>query len=171
MAAITVEAPKAVSELIAVEPTFGDRSIDQAALEWANHHNMTDAWVVAIVRNTLSVRRDIPGVIDSGFRWNHPGFGGVVLDLPPAPMWNPIEEQEEVFDYRIARYKDEMRTLVADRGAVPTPTKREPQHFAWVVRYQVLGMPYKNVASNVDAGTASKAIRTTARLIGLTLRT
>lgn len=55
---------------------------------------------------------------------------------------------------------------------MPTPTMRQPEHFEWLVRYQVEGRSYNWLAGHYHQhkGTIEDAVKDKAALIGLRLR-
>ena len=114
------------------------------------------------------------------------------LDLPeidctypdgsPAPVWDPFHESRaaakqqlmKLLEVALDQFLDGIEKPWKSTCYIPTPVKRHPEHFDWVVHYQVLGRSYgtiqKTLAPGVSRQAIAKAVKETAELIGLTLR-
>ena len=79
-------------------------------------------------------------------------------------------------EQEIDRQLDEAKKACQDAGLKPTPKKKnDPSlHFRWLARFQVLGEGYSDIGKSeepcVDRRSVDQAIKKTAALIGLTLR-
>jgi hypothetical protein len=111
-----------------------------------------------------------------------PRLVGQDADGNPADVWDPFMEPRAVAKQRLMSvFETELDHLLdrieepwrSDRYE-PTVVKRHPEHFDWVVHYQVLGKSYGTIQRTLAPATSrqgiSKAIRDTAALVGLTLR-
>jgi hypothetical protein len=93
-----------------------------------------------------------------------------VADVPfVAKGWHPQTEPQQVAERRILA---ELRTQVKEHmarveaiaknqyGLIKSPIKTQPEHFAWFVRYQVLGESLSDIASlaETDPPTVHRAI-------------
>jgi hypothetical protein len=87
------------------------------------------------------------------------------------------DEIREAFETEMKRYIKNLEEVAIDSGYKPTPKKQDDtSHFQWLVCFQVKGWSYKEIQKHCGqhVGTdkaVRKAIKETAALIGLTLRT
>lgn len=100
----------------------------------------------------------------------------------PLPLWEPVYETRaearasvmEGFGRILDDLLDEIEGIHRDHGSGPTPVKRHPEHFDWLVHYQVLGHSQgwirDHLAPSVSRQAIAKAIRETAEQIGLDIR-
>lgn len=163
--AVSRRVPEALDELRAIDP--GD---DRALEAWARRRGFSDHWALWTVRNHLPVWRDNP---ESFGRWLTV-FGGTWEPVPPpAPIWNPFKETEAAYAKRHAEYLNQVRQLPATK----TPEKEHgDRDFEWLALVQVGGVERSEIAINAEGddalslGTVSEALKSTAAMIGLTLR-
>lgn len=94
--------------------------------------------------------------------------------------WSP-RRAARADDYRTAlaefrkqytAYQHQVAAVARDRGATSMASKREPDHFAWLVCYQVLDDSFSGLGTELskDPKTIEDGVKRAARLIGLTLR-
>ena len=93
------------------------------------------------------------------------------------PTWEPHRETEAGFRARVDDYIQSVREIATAAAWKPTPEKRSPDHFSWLVRYQAEGWTLERIAQyhQVEKGypdvpAISKALKSTAALVGLRLR-
>jgi hypothetical protein len=114
-----------------------DEPNTDALQRWAEEWHLTDPWLLAHARATWRAAR------------GH--------DLEQAKVWRARAwSDRDDLKGRLVPARSR-RGLAADR-----PLKK-PEHFVWLVQYQVLGQPFRTP-------TINEACHTLADLIGLTLR-
>lgn len=86
-------------------------------------------------------------------------------------MRQDLRELRHIFPEALARYCDDVDRKARKAGLVKLPSKRELAHFTWLARFQ-LGEDFECIAkaAGVTEGAVERAVRRTAKLIGLTLR-
>jgi hypothetical protein len=160
------------------------------ALEpWGREHNLSDAWCIEwIVDNKLRDRQA-----------QERGAVGVTIGMwvAPAPLkpirfdldlegWRPEDEGRADFVHRsraqfepmLAQYCKKVEGLAIGAGYVLVPNRPQvEEHLAWLARHQVrheapaeIWKSLKAEHRNRSRRAVEKAIRETALLIGLTLR-
>ena len=164
---------------------------------WGKRWNLADGWVLETVLTFLDdwlafpehhATRTHPEVPSSEGDWTP--FWRSMLEPDPLPPddrrvsfdaeWDPIlttraEAERELrgaFEDYLRRRLDEIETLAESRGLVPTAEKRRPEHFEWLVYYQVELWSQGEIAEQygVDRTTVRDALKHAADLLGLTLR-
>jgi hypothetical protein len=79
--------------------------------------------------------------------------------------WEPTAERQRAATERLVKqfaseldqHFDKLALLAKERGFVPFHQKREPLHFEWLVRFQVLGERYREIAEKPGGGQKPKA--------------
>jgi hypothetical protein len=133
-----------------------------------------------------------------GYRWAPPeGSPGIIdpeqafrfeLTAPipgravrPLDGWNPEYERKAnaarrisgAFSQALKAYIDKLDRAARERGNQRTPTKRERAHFEWLVRFQVKGESFADIAAglpHITSKAVERAVRRTAKLVGIPLR-
>ena len=115
------------------------------------------------------------------FTFEHPGWHPIFI------RWADAEKSiTAAFQAELSKYRARLLALAEGRGLEPSPRKYRDkkrginQHFEWTARYQCLEETYDAIAgelsipgddeSVVSGETVGKAVRATAKRIGLTLR-
>lgn len=111
-----------------------------------------------------------------------PHLASVDSDGKPKNVWDPYSEsRSERKQMLMAAFESALNTML-DQIAEPwtngdhrsSIVKRHPEHFDWLVHYQVLGKSYgmvqKELAPSVSRQAIAKAVKETSTLVGLTLR-
>lgn len=173
-----------------------------ALVVWLKRWNLTEDWLLDMARSTLGQWRnvqDVPDFPHLGYRtlgrleWHlelytqapngHLDFEFDRFHCYPQ-SWDPFVESRkqfrdrfmERFEKQLDAYLDKVDGMAVAQGVVPTPEKRNLEHFVWTVRYQVLGLSYRQIADryaeggDLDKETVRDAVRKTADFIGLRLR-
>jgi hypothetical protein len=111
-----------------------------------------------------------------------PLLSGRDPDGRPKNVWNPFQQPRAeakrqimaAFESAVDAMLDQIEEPWVNGEYRPTIVKRHPEHFDWVVHYQVLGKSYggihKSLAPSTSRQGIAKAIKDTASLIRLTLR-
>lgn len=162
-----------------------------AALEaWAARWRLTDEWLKDDALSTLRTWHEFPQTLTyKPLHFHSTGWGGAVLelDMPPCLPFEPTMETWDAFAARVEEWTRQNRQsaqrLAKDHGLEAGPEKRgkDPAlHFEWLVRYQCQGWTHERIATEYEApsspdglrarSTVTKALKETAKLIGLTLR-
>ncbi len=164
-------------------------ALHTSVLEWARRWHLEDEWCFEVAQRTM----------DRWYE-SESAKAHLALDLNAAvwsPLltdderafelgfvgWDPsIERREEAeararitFEMAMKQAFDAAQAASEEQGLRATPVKRQPQHFQWLARYQVqewnrpqIARYYLNDETLID--TVRDGLRTTAELIGLTLR-
>lgn len=154
---------------------------------WAAEHSLADSWCVEWIIEQKLLERWV------GER----GAAGVTLKIwtGPAPLersplsfvlegWLPSDEGLAQFERRVraqfeaqlASYCDKVNHQALALGYVPTPARREADpHLTWLARFQVKRESPADIWRSFEGDNRTrrafeKAIRETATLLGLTLR-
>ncbi|MEP7308201.1 MAG: hypothetical protein ABJA98_22075 [Acidobacteriota bacterium] len=157
------------------DPLTGETRV--LLLAWAYKWGLTDQWALDMARATLAWHIDNP---DDPPSWWHGvrSDGGWIPTAWPTLTWDPMKDREDVFKrQRVKAYIAEVRAFAESNGFIRTPQKPQLfQHCRWVVHYQIERLSYADIEArygNDDhdrISTIEKAVRSTARLAGLTLR-
>lgn len=111
-----------------------------------------------------------------------PQLASVDSDGKPRDVWDPYSESRSnnkqvlmaAFESALNTMLDQIAKPWTNSDHRPTIVKRHPEHFDWVVHYQVLGKSYGAIQRTLAPSTSrqgiAKAVKETAALIGLTLR-
>jgi hypothetical protein len=173
-----------------------------ALVSWLKHWNFTEDWLMDAATGTLQNWRnvkDVPGFPYLGDRtldrleWHLQMYdrtpnGSLRFDLTSfryyPQSWDPFVETRKQFKDRFMErlekhldaYLDKVDSIAIAQGALPTPEKRNLEHFAWTVLYQALGLSYQQIADryaeggDLDKESVRDAVRKTADFIGIRLR-
>jgi hypothetical protein len=163
-------------------------ALDKALTEWARKFNLTDSWLLDLSLQTLyrwesnaSALQDLhwadrgyetPPVIltseEARFHFSDPGW------LPAHETWRQYEAKiKSNFNHQLEEYKSRTVNLAEGRGFEQQPEVRNPNHFKWLARYQVLGESPSKIADHFnvpDENTIWRAVTKTADQIGRMLR-
>jgi hypothetical protein len=160
----------------------------EAVRVWSERFRLVDEWVLDIAVSTLEVWVNEPE--SAGDRvWRYPqlltmqplAHDETQLQITvqwdaPFESWDGFKKRLDAYvGKELSKYKSQIERLVAERGWKTVPV-RQQEHFRWLVQYQVRGWSAKQIADrqqrNLKAweNTVSKAVKTTAQRIGLTLR-
>jgi hypothetical protein len=156
--------------------------------DWARRwHFDVDPWLKSVAVGTLHRWRDYPSLLDAPLAWHKaPISEGWQPDYRPDPplVWNPRSEPEASFRLKVDDYINAVKNAESaspsgsPEGAWVEPTaKRNLNHFEWLALYQVGGWTqariserYQDEGGTPDVTAVSKALTTTAAMIGLVLR-
>jgi len=174
-------------------------SLRRALSDWARGHFLTHPahrpadWAMLQAAYTLSRWTERPQSAESEpLRWwVIGGYSGMektkylAVELPPR-IERSIYETGEEFDARVWSTLKEIvspQLEAIDQQVATLPLavqKRRPEHFTWLVRYQLTGESPAEIAAKpagsndepwgVDVPAVKDAIRKMARIIGITLR-
>ena len=183
-------APEAMKELEALTPgqgvTLGSLIEDIEA--WANKYNLNEKWIIERALNSLFMWKEQPETTGH--------FCGQVVSLgaPPtietfyfrAEEWKPEQQAwseyekylEKCYQTMKAQYREQKESEAEKQGLQKAPEVRNKEHFAWLVRYQVKGWNYREIADDYSLqkdiiltdDNIGKGIKRAAGLIGLELR-
>jgi hypothetical protein len=169
--AVAQYVPEAVHALVEVRDISTDNDPEPLRV-WAEHWGFTDDWLLQTARTHVELWRADPTLagrwqmVSATARWE-PVF-------PPAPSWNPITESETAFRRRVGAYIAICKQMP---GLMSTPTKASLASFEWLALHHVGRWTYTKIAAKYsspegypDMPAVSRAIHSTAALIGLTLR-
>lgn len=185
MEAILTHAPAVFNDLVSCgttklfrEMTKEERDSVQTHLdEWAREYHLDgEPWILDIARETLDVRAQWQ--TPPARSWFYPGWSETHPLWPECPAWNPSIETERAFHERVEKHKAEVKKLARQAALVRPFNKSQPKHFQWLVDYQLLEFSRAEIVcreqlngSAWKSRAVQKAIASTAKLIGLTLRT
>ena len=174
--------PEALQKLLQIAD---DQDVDpQKVAHWAKSLNLSDQWILdgalELVRVWQTTRSSRPDPLSrpedklpKGIVWSEPV--APLLSWPAPRPWDPLHEIATDYQAYLKRYVLDIRQRATQLGLEPSPVKRNIEHVRWLVRHQVLGESYGQIASDtpdvaVDINTIGEAIQTTANVIGLRLR-
>jgi hypothetical protein len=165
------------------------RADDELGLSnWAERWQLTDPWCLALARDTIRWYARDPKA--QGWRFEGKGLfvGNFPFKITPlrfGPFYydptsrRPAEFKQYVcervnegLDYYCKQIEETARTL----GLKRAPRRREPEHFDWLVRYQVKAESFASIAQNSSykfqggRQTVRKAAVALAEDLALTLR-
>lgn len=185
-------APEVLEDLRSLLPKPGKRKTFEALQnelpKWAEKYHLDFNWLLNRALNTLlmwSVGEQVGG-------WG----GGLVVCLGAVPEiktfsfeaeeWDPAQknwkEYEDYLNVKFKRmkatYRDQVEARAEEHELLKTPEVRNREHFAWLVRFQVQGWKYREIADNYPLPTGEvltedmigKGIKRAARLAGISLR-
>ena len=143
--------------------------------EWAQKYNLNMPWLIEAIKKTRSNSSD--GKI-YGFAISSEAYWA----LPEEYInWDPAEETEAEFRYRIEEYITRRHAAAQRAGWKSAVEKRNILHFAWLVHFQVQGWSIPEIAERYNEhyekqektlveDTVSKGIHQAAKLVGINLR-
>jgi hypothetical protein len=147
----------------------------KGALEaWAERWHLSEEWVFNAALRNLNFWHEQPALhnhlswLGLGQAWWSPASE----EERRPEGWDPSCETSEEFRARIEKYMAQQEELAQMRGWKKTPLKTAPEHFEWLVFFQVKGQPFSRIATRVqrDRNTIKAAVEKTAVLTGLSLR-
>ncbi len=164
----------------ALHPTL---RFETALCEWGKANNLTDVWLLSEALATLDQWQRF-GVTDD-WTYSSPAVEMYDMDEAFSFTFDPWDMKEDTWSSYKAKatsaftawlddYKE--RTLELRRVEPKAFNKREPQHFVWLVEWQVNELTQDEIASKYQdeegfaMSSVSEAITKTAALVGLTLR-
>lgn len=167
--------------------------------EWAERWNLNADWLLQIAIDTMGSWCRNPKGRDKA--WNLGTRRNLAGTLRPSEMavrfqntWNPLTENRsgaskrlrEAASTKIEKRLDEIEGLLLERSRLPvfkegaapryavrrTVQKREIEHFAWLVRYQVLEESFEGVARSAHRSPKAieHGVKKAAALVELHLR-
>jgi hypothetical protein len=176
-----------IAEADACEPFWPDGPTPPGPLgdlwAWAARFHFRDEWILKAALKTLrdwSVRRAVG--LPEAFHLRHPGTGLYIDPTAFVANWDPMLQSETDFrralDADLSTYIDKKRAQLHSQGYLLAGEVREQQHIPWTIRYQALGMSFAGIARMLPTGkdapdrrrNVEKAVKATAALLGLTLR-
>lgn len=165
-------------------------ALRDAVLAWGDRWRLRDDWILDVAVSTLREMYHDPTGSDS---FAEPDFMAKATPLAPFEFRPLILESETDSEYTSAvlvalkEYCARSKEIAVIEGLLPVPLKKKPKdtsntdlHVEWLVRHQVQGWSHKQIAIRYGRAynefkgtsrTVSNAVRKTADLIGLTLRT
>lgn len=172
------------------------RNLALALNTWATRYNLTDHWLFDLALQTVFHWERVKDAVKDPQWW---GLGDLTRPSVVSeeerrfsftdPGWAPGYESWGMFEKRLRSgfeqqfqtYKKQITPLPERRGFRQPPEIRKPDHFRYLVRYQVLGESPETIAEHfskdqrvaekgLDGNTVLKAVKKTAGQIGLTLR-
>lgn len=168
----------------------------EALAAWQQRHNLTESWVEETAIRTLVGWALWPPSADGGewhcFRPAFPGAShGTELRLAVEIAWDPVTEprtdaRQRLLDElsalcreQVESFLDSVEDAVRERGLEDVPHHPQGQrHLRWLVRYQVDGEGFTEIAGEdlpadpkgSGRKTVASGVRQAAKLVGLTLR-
>lgn len=165
--------------------------------EWSDKYNLSDDWIIESAVNTLNAwSLEIP--LDDELYWadvkhimypspfprkchrlnfNHSGWD------PVRYTWKQAKKiiMNDFKHFLEGEYYKKVSRLVEKAGIKPPIVKRQSQrHINWLIAYQIYNKSYTDICNeesdnrpddkSLDNSTIIKGIKSTAKLIGLTLR-
>ncbi len=171
--------PKCLEELAAISPQLPDGQPSTSAKyqhegplrDWAKRWNLTDLWLFRVARRTAYAWRKESRL--RGRCWSY-----IVVfrkpQFPFPPRWDPVLETENDWRARVDAYAAGLKGIP---GIERAPIKRTLEHFEWLARYQVekwtqagIAQYYQDENGQPDIPGVSRALKETAKLVGVTLR-
>jgi hypothetical protein len=159
--------PDALRELVAV-PVGEEKQLRA----WAKYRGFEDEWALKIARDHISRWQILPEaagkwLMIEGMHWEPV--------MPVFAAWNPFGETEKALRQRFERYIAQCK---ATPGLIRTPEKQTGDaHFEWLAMHHAGRLTYEQVEDclaekrqHPDRAEISRAINSTAALVGLTLR-
>lgn len=150
---------------------------------WATRWSLTDDWLLADARHTLSIWQQYPTTSSATpLRFHADGWGGAVheLGIEHCHPFEPTRETWRDFTTRVGQWtrrnRDAAAALMQAHGLEWSGARRarsgpDPfRPFAWLARYQCRREGYATISTNVDPSNVRKAVKQAAQEIGLTLR-
>lgn len=155
-------------------------NFQKALIEWANQYSLIDGWLFREALNTLEKWKKFKADKDWSYSLE-PKRALKDSDLmnfdfepynPQTETWRSYRNRaEDAFENFLENYREEIESEKLDFRAFQ---KNEKTHFEWLIKYQILGMKYREICAEYSQGKdearISEAITPLARLIGLTLR-
>jgi hypothetical protein len=181
--AVLAYAPEVLDELCSIGGQLSPDDLEPCSAcalaplqAWATKWGLTDSWALETARATLKFHAAIPELRTyRQWPWMALGARWEPAEWPILITWDPLREREAAFRQRVDVYIGQIHMRAKGLGLLKSPEKREPEHVLWLVRYQVNDWTYEQIldeyrSPDTDISTVEKAVRETARLIGLTLR-
>jgi hypothetical protein len=155
---------------------------------WAKKNNLNEKWIKYRALNTLLAWKYQPE--DKG-RWCYEAISlGLVPEIESfyfrAEEWKPEQKTwfeyekylDEVYQILKAEYREQKERATKAQGLEKAPAIRNREHFAWLVRYQVQGWKYREIADDHSFKTnyvltddnIAKGIKRAARLVEIQVR-
>ena len=161
---------------------------EDALLAWAERWHLTNRWCVLLAHDTLRWWTKNPGTEGWEFEQTNifPGF----FPFPIAPLrFGPFyhdptwRRRSDFIKYVVQQatkaakdYCDQIEASALAAGLKCAPRRREPEHFNWLVRYQIKDESFASIAQhssykfNGGRQTIRKAIVELAEYLELSLR-
>ena len=139
------------------------RPLRIALVAWARGWHLDAPWVLETALRTLDMWMTVPQARDA-LRWSR-----------SLSVVRPALSDSEETAWRHGRELHEFvgAWLRRRRNVRPTPVKRNPAHYVWLVQRQVLGLTWPRIAHLANADdhrTVLDAVQDTAARLGLRLR-
>lgn len=150
---------------IATRARSGPGTIEPDVRAWCTAHHLHDSWIVRAMQMHVEHWREFPT-----YKGRFVGLAQAfnMPDWPAGPSWNPIDTSEAEFRYAVEHY---IRTVKKHSSYVASPVKdADSPDFARLVRYQVGEESASAIGGSYASKAVLKALRSTAAIIGLTLR-
>ena len=176
--------PEALVALATIAPSLpddyfnqGNKDQEQPLREWCEHWGFTTDWLLTVARRTATRMRHEPDA-SGKLEWVFgPSYGKLKTETVAPLHWNPSEETEAQFRGRVDAYIAAVKGVAEALDWTDAPEKRMLEHFDWLARYQVEGWTqakinerYQDEKGRPDVPAVSRALTSTAKLIGLQLR-
>jgi hypothetical protein len=133
-----------------------------------------DGWLAEQARDGAvpSFHKDLTtGLVQASFPFEHPAWD------PTMDTRTEFEKSaKDLFQKSLGAYCDLVEAAAIDQGLRKTRSKRTPEHYRWLARFQVKGESPADIWRSLPTGDSrsrravEKAIQEAARDIGLTLR-
>jgi hypothetical protein len=157
---------------------------------WVCRFSLSDQWLLEVALMTLERWKNASAEL-AALNW-----AGLPFRPPPLPPegrefdfhddgWHLEDESSSEFASRVmaafkqqlVTYKDAIRESMRELGLSLPPEIRQPEHYDWLVLYQVRGLSPAQIADLMSTdkktltdSTVFKAVSKTAELVGLRLR-
>ena len=128
------------------------REICSSAWKWAEGKHLDYPWIVDPAMDEVVcswILRDGGGVPPIGFLFGCPETT-CAPDIAPFPGWNPRTVTRKQYQDAIALYMDRIEKSGGGAGPAKRREKRNPEHYAWLVRRLVLREHWQDLEVCVD---------------------
>lgn len=162
-------------------------TLEQHLRHWAEQFNLSAPWMLMVGGITILEAARTPsnppqGYVTPGRDWrawyqnfNETFFDAATLAVDIHDSWNPRNESRSSALERITASVAAKLARIEDKVQATSQRlaqKTQPEHFTWLVRYQVLSQSYGAIAKEAhrDEASVSGGVKRTAALIELPLR-